>query len=63
MKKPKNYYCHRDVSETTSSLVRKDVEIVEKIGEGSFGEVYKVFDPMTSSLIVFKVFKNEASLF
>lgn len=34
-------------------------ELIEKIGEGSFGEVYKVFNSSTSSIDVLKVGKKE----
>jgi hypothetical protein len=38
MKKPKNYYCHRNIPEINikENLLNK-LEIIEKIGEGSFG--------------------------
>ncbi len=37
MKKPKNYYCHRGTIEQGGIIGGRKLEIVEKIGEGSFG--------------------------
>ena len=46
MKKPLNYYCHRETNVELN--IKEELEVVEKIGEGSFGLIYKVFDPVTS---------------
>lgn len=42
MKKPHNYYCHRTYQQEQS--IPKGYEIIDKIGEGAFGEVFKVFN-------------------
>lgn len=59
MKKPHSYYCHR----TTQSKdnLPKGYEVIDKIGEGAFGEVYKVFNVETSSIHVIKKNKDENS--
>lgn len=62
MKKPKNYYCHRNLPQESEVLNNSQLELVEKIGEGSFGEVYKVFDPQSSQLMVMKKMKKGESL-
>lgn len=38
MKKPKHHYCHRAFEDTEQfSSLSNNMEILEKIGEGSFG--------------------------
>lgn len=57
MKKPKSYYCHREREESKAL----GVEVLDKIGEGAFGEVFKVFDPRSSTIRVMKRNKGEGS--
>lgn len=58
MKKPQNYYCHRNTPQ--SQHLPTGYEIVDKIGEGAFGEVFKVFNSQTSSIEVMKCSKGES---
>jgi serine/threonine protein kinase len=56
MKKPHNYYCHRTHPQTES--IPEGYEVIDKIGEGAFGEVFKVFNVETSSIQVIKKTKD-----
>ena len=56
MKKPKNYYCHRKVEERQD--LPSNYEVIGKLGEGAFGEVFKVFDRNSSSIQVVKCNKQ-----
>ena len=38
------------------------MEVLEKIGEGSFGQVYKVLDKENSRLLVLKKSKDEEDM-
>ena len=58
MKKPANYYCHKQTAEEKE--IETPFEVIEKIGEGTFGEVYKVFDPSNSRLMVLKKEKKHS---
>ena len=60
MKKPNNYYCHRNIElKNSDNFKHEDLEVIDKIGEGAFGTVYKVFDPQQSKLMVIKKNKDE----
>ena len=52
MKKPHSYYCHR--TQLSDESLPKGYEVIDKIGEGAFGEVYKVFNVQKSSIEVIK---------
>jgi serine/threonine protein kinase len=52
MKKPHSYYCHR--TQLSDESLPKGYEVIDKIGEGAFGEVYKVFNVEKSSIEVIK---------
>ena len=57
MKKPHNYYCHRNATETTT--LPDHYELIDKIGEGAFGEVFKIFNKNTSAIEVLKRTKGD----
>ena len=57
MKKPQNYYCHRNPTETTT--LPDHYELIDKIGEGAFGEVFKIFNKNTSAIEVLKRTKGD----
>ncbi len=57
MKKPDNYYSHKKAP-TLEEKIGNNLEIIEKIGEGAFGEVYKVFDTESKQIKVVKKMKE-----
>lgn len=60
MKKPKHYYCHRSTEH--NNLIPQGYELIDKIGEGAFGEVYKVFNTSTSTIEVMKKNKTDSTV-
>ena len=60
MKKPKHYYCHRSTEH--NNQIPKEYELIDKIGEGAFGQVYKVFNTSTSSIEVMKKNKTDSTV-
>ena len=56
MKKPKNYYCHRTTPHPVN--LPEEYEVLDKIGEGAFGEVFKIFNKTTSKIEVMKKIKG-----
>ena len=56
MQKPKNYYCHR--KNNSEMFPNQSFMVLNKIGEGAFGEVYKVFNEKSCNIEVIKKSKN-----